>query len=130
MSKIFQPDEIADLVSIIEAARRIGKKIVVTNGCFDMLHPGHIDLLKRCKAHGDILVVMLNTDSALPVLTNVAAASLSITIPALPDAVIKKPPLPLIADTILPVALPTCCKPPLLLVVVVISLCIPPFHSP
>jgi len=42
--------------------RAAGKTIVFTNGCFDILHPGHVDLLARAKAHGDILIVGLNAD--------------------------------------------------------------------
>ena len=42
-----------------------GKKIVFTNGCFDLLHPGHVDYLERAKALGDILVVGLNSDSSV-----------------------------------------------------------------
>jgi rfaE bifunctional protein nucleotidyltransferase chain/domain len=39
-----------------------GKRVVFTNGCFDVLHPGHVDLLARAKSEGDVLVVGLNTD--------------------------------------------------------------------
>lgn len=42
-----------------------GKKIVFTNGCFDILHPGHTDYLQKAKALGDILVVGLNTDESI-----------------------------------------------------------------
>ena len=42
-----------------------GKVIVFTNGCFDILHPGHIDLLEKAKALGDILVLGLNTDASI-----------------------------------------------------------------
>jgi len=44
---------------------RIGKKIVTTNGAFDILHPGHIDSLTRAKKLGDILIVCINTDSSV-----------------------------------------------------------------
>lgn len=40
-------------------------KIVFTNGCFDLLHPGHVDLLKRAKAMGDRLVVGINSDESV-----------------------------------------------------------------
>ncbi len=39
--------------------------IVFTNGCFDLLHPGHVDLLERARALGDILVLGLNTDDSV-----------------------------------------------------------------
>ena len=45
--------------------RSIGKKIVFTNGCFDILHHGHLDLLARAAALGDILIVGLNTDASV-----------------------------------------------------------------
>jgi len=41
------------------------KKLVFTNGCFDILHAGHVDYLNKAKALGDILVVGLNTDSSV-----------------------------------------------------------------
>ncbi len=42
-----------------------GQKIVFTNGCFDILHSGHIDLLRRARALGDALVVAVNTDASV-----------------------------------------------------------------
>ena len=42
-----------------------GKKVVFTNGCFDILHRGHVEYLKRSKAEGDILVVGLNSDASV-----------------------------------------------------------------
>jgi D-beta-D-heptose 7-phosphate kinase/D-beta-D-heptose 1-phosphate adenosyltransferase len=44
--------------------RRQGRRIVFTNGCFDLLHRGHVDLLDRAKALGDVLVVGLNSDAS------------------------------------------------------------------
>ena len=41
------------------------RKIVFTNGCFDLLHPGHVDLLTRARALGDVLVVGLNSDASV-----------------------------------------------------------------
>ena len=41
------------------------KKVVFTNGCFDILHTGHIKLLKEAKSLGDILIVGLNTEKDL-----------------------------------------------------------------
>lgn len=45
--------------------KRRGKKIVFTNGCFDLLHPGHIQSLERARNLGDILVVGLNSDGSV-----------------------------------------------------------------
>jgi rfaE bifunctional protein nucleotidyltransferase chain/domain len=44
---------------------RKGKKVVFTNGCFDILHVGHVKYLKEAKSQGDILVVGLNTDASV-----------------------------------------------------------------
>ena len=54
--------------SIAQEARRLqssGKKVVFTNGCFDVLHPGHLDLLQKARALGDALVVAINSDSSV-----------------------------------------------------------------
>jgi rfaE bifunctional protein nucleotidyltransferase chain/domain len=53
-----------ELKSIAAEARTGGKKIVFTNGCFDILHRGHVHLLRESKALGDLLIVALNTDSS------------------------------------------------------------------
>ncbi len=45
--------------------RADGKRVILTNGCFDILHPGHIHTLKEAKKLGDILVVALNTDASV-----------------------------------------------------------------
>jgi D-beta-D-heptose 7-phosphate kinase/D-beta-D-heptose 1-phosphate adenosyltransferase len=45
--------------------RRQGRRVVFTNGCFDLLHRGHIDLLNRAKALGDVLVVGVNSDESM-----------------------------------------------------------------
>jgi D-beta-D-heptose 7-phosphate kinase/D-beta-D-heptose 1-phosphate adenosyltransferase len=49
----------------VRAWRREGKRIVFTNGCFDVLHAGHVSLLDRAAAHGDVLVVAINTDASV-----------------------------------------------------------------
>jgi rfaE bifunctional protein nucleotidyltransferase chain/domain len=48
-----------------ELWRTAGKKVVFTNGCYDLLHPGHIRLLERARALGDVLVLALNTDASV-----------------------------------------------------------------
>lgn len=57
--KILPGDELAELLS---QARSSGKAVVFTNGCFDLLHAGHVEVLQRAKSFGDILVVALNSD--------------------------------------------------------------------
>lgn len=47
------------------ALKRDGKKIVFTNGCFDLIHVGHVRYLSVAKAQGDVLVVAINSDSSI-----------------------------------------------------------------
>ena len=54
-----------DLKKDISKLKRKGKKIVFTNGCFDILHLGHLKILKEAKQKGDILIVGLNSDSSI-----------------------------------------------------------------
>lgn len=49
----------------LEALRKEGKKIAFTNGCFDILHVGHVRYLREAKKAGDILVLALNSDSSV-----------------------------------------------------------------
>ena len=53
------------LLKIVSSLKEKGKKIVFTNGCFDILHAGHISYLRKAKQLGDILVVALNSDSSV-----------------------------------------------------------------
>jgi len=55
-------DEIKLIRSALKADK---KKVVFTNGCFDIIHAGHIDYLNKAKALGDILIVGLNTDDSV-----------------------------------------------------------------
>ncbi len=50
------------LLSIVKKLKSAGKKIVTTNGIFDILHLGHVGYLKKAKKFGDILIVGVNTD--------------------------------------------------------------------
>ena len=61
-SKIFSIDEIS---SFIAEKKERGGKIVFTNGCFDILHPGHVSYLESAKSLGDTLVVGVNSDNAV-----------------------------------------------------------------
>ncbi|MFM8331722.1 MAG: bifunctional D-glycero-beta-D-manno-heptose-7-phosphate kinase/D-glycero-beta-D-manno-heptose 1-phosphate adenylyltransferase HldE [Candidatus Methylumidiphilus sp.] len=56
---------LAALLDTLVAARVAGEKIVLTNGCFDILHPGHLDYLQRAKDLGDRLVVLVNSDDSV-----------------------------------------------------------------
>jgi D-beta-D-heptose 7-phosphate kinase / D-beta-D-heptose 1-phosphate adenosyltransferase len=53
------------LTPVVEEARRRGLKVIFTNGCFDLLHAGHIQLLQAARRLGDILVVGLNSDDSV-----------------------------------------------------------------
>jgi len=61
-------NKILDRISLkekMEALRREGKKIAFTNGCFDILHVGHVRYLKEARKTADILVLALNSDSSV-----------------------------------------------------------------
>jgi D-beta-D-heptose 7-phosphate kinase/D-beta-D-heptose 1-phosphate adenosyltransferase len=62
MNKIYSREELKDK---IDGLREKGKKIVFTNGCFDILHVGHTRYLKEAKKQGDILVLGLNSDESV-----------------------------------------------------------------
>ena len=53
-----------EVVARVEAERHLGKTIVFTNGVFDILHAGHVQLLRRAKTLGDVLVVGVNSDAS------------------------------------------------------------------
>jgi D-beta-D-heptose 7-phosphate kinase / D-beta-D-heptose 1-phosphate adenosyltransferase len=57
--------ELGELQKVVSLGKSVGKKVVFTNGCFDLLHGGHIELLQKSKALGDILVIGLNSDSSV-----------------------------------------------------------------
>jgi D-glycero-beta-D-manno-heptose 1-phosphate adenylyltransferase len=54
-----------ELVLQMALWKRQGKTIVFTNGCFDLLHPGHVRLLEQARSLGDILILALNSDSSV-----------------------------------------------------------------
>jgi rfaE bifunctional protein nucleotidyltransferase chain/domain len=58
----YSRDELVHARSEWKAA---GKKVVFTNGCYDLLHPGHIRLLERARSLGDILILALNSDESV-----------------------------------------------------------------
>ncbi len=53
------------LLPLLAAARAEGERMVATNGCFDILHPGHVDYLQRARKLGDRLLVMVNSDDSV-----------------------------------------------------------------
>ncbi len=62
MSNIFSRDELARTINELQSC---GKKIVFTNGVFDILHRGHVDYLNCAKSQGDILIVAVNSDASV-----------------------------------------------------------------
>lgn len=50
---------------IIKKLKKQGKKIVFTNGCFDLIHVGHVSLFQKAKTLGDVLIVAINSDKSL-----------------------------------------------------------------
>ena len=59
---VLAPEELA---SQLAEWRSMGKRIVFTNGCFDILHAGHVDYLRKARARGDVLVVGVNDDASV-----------------------------------------------------------------
>jgi rfaE bifunctional protein nucleotidyltransferase chain/domain len=55
----------SDLRLDVQDLKRAAKKIVFTNGCFDLLHPGHVKLLEQAKSLGDTLIVGINSDGSV-----------------------------------------------------------------
>lgn len=60
--KIFKREALKEKVQVLKEG---GKKIVFTNGCFDLLHIGHVRYLEAARAEGDVLVVAVNSDSSV-----------------------------------------------------------------
>ena len=60
--------ELDELCAELSARRQRGETVVFTNGCFDILHPGHVELIEKAKALGSILVIGLNSDQSVQTL--------------------------------------------------------------
>lgn len=54
-----------ELKKIRKALKESGKKVVFTNGCFDLIHAGHVDYLSKAKGFGDVLIVAVNSDESI-----------------------------------------------------------------
>ena len=54
-----------ELTKTVSLAKSVGKTVVFTNGCFDLIHGGHIEFLQKARAKGDLLVVGLNSDKSV-----------------------------------------------------------------
>jgi D-beta-D-heptose 7-phosphate kinase/D-beta-D-heptose 1-phosphate adenosyltransferase len=62
MGKIVSQDE---LVQVAAREKRAGRRVVFTNGCFDILHPGHVRCLADARRLGDLLIVAVNSDQSV-----------------------------------------------------------------
>ena len=62
LDKIFS---LQDLIRQVQAWKQAGKRLVFTNGCFDILHLGHVDYLEKARALGDKLIIGVNTDASV-----------------------------------------------------------------
>ncbi|MCL5953455.1 MAG: D-glycero-beta-D-manno-heptose 1-phosphate adenylyltransferase [Nitrospirae bacterium] len=60
--------DLGDLLAALAPRREKGEKVVFTNGCFDLLHAGHIEVLEKARQLGQILIVALNTDRSVSTL--------------------------------------------------------------
>ena len=58
-------DTLTSAMSLAKKARAAGKRIVTTNGCFDILHTGHVRYLTFARSKGDVLIVGINTDASV-----------------------------------------------------------------
>jgi D-beta-D-heptose 7-phosphate kinase/D-beta-D-heptose 1-phosphate adenosyltransferase len=97
------PTPLRDLVREREAWRTAGRKVVLTNGCFDLLHAGHLALLEKARGAGDVLVVALNSDASVrglkgegrPVLPEGERAELLLALEAVDRVVLYDEPSPI-----------------------------------
>jgi rfaE bifunctional protein nucleotidyltransferase chain/domain len=68
----------AELTAVIALEKSKGKKIVFTNGCFDLLHRGHLHILTEAKKLGDLLIVAVNSDRSVRALKGASRPILSL----------------------------------------------------
>lgn len=61
-SKLKSLSEVAEIAA---QARQKGQSVVFTNGCFDLLHRGHVHILREARANGDLLIVGINSDTSV-----------------------------------------------------------------
>ena len=93
---------LAALVDHRAVWKAAGQRVVLTNGCFDLLHPGHLALLEAARAEGDILVVAINSDRSVqaikgpsrPVIPEAERAELLLSLEPVDRVVIYDEPTP------------------------------------
>jgi D-beta-D-heptose 7-phosphate kinase/D-beta-D-heptose 1-phosphate adenosyltransferase len=92
-----------DLTEVVQRCRQAGWRIVFTNGCFDLLHVGHVRYLEEAKAQGDVLIVGVNSDASVrqlkgpgrPVQPSTARAALLAALHVVDFVVVFDAPTPL-----------------------------------
>jgi D-beta-D-heptose 7-phosphate kinase/D-beta-D-heptose 1-phosphate adenosyltransferase len=92
-----------DTVRLRAQWREQGRRVAFTNGCFDLLHPGHVSLLEAARAEGDALVVAINSDASVarlkgperPVIPQAERAEVLIGLDAVDAVVIYDEPTPI-----------------------------------
>ena len=62
MGTVIRREEVTELISNLH---KMGRTVVTTNGCFDILHVGHVRYLKKTKSFADVLIVLLNSDKSV-----------------------------------------------------------------
>jgi rfaE bifunctional protein nucleotidyltransferase chain/domain len=91
--------------------REQGRRVAFTNGCFDLLHPGHVRLLEAARAEGDALIVAINSDASVreikgptrPVMPQAERAELLLGLDAVDAVVVYDEPTPLrVIEALLP----------------------------
>ena len=100
MEKIFERDA---LIRRIRELKQAGKTIVFTNGCFDILHPGHIHFLEEARRLGDTLIVGVNSDRSVrelkgpqrPILTELERCRLLAGLESVSHVIVFDEPTPL-----------------------------------
>lgn len=98
-----RPTPLRELVAEREAWRAAGRRVVLTNGCFDLLHAGHLALLEAARGTGDVLVVALNSDASVrglkgegrPILPEAERAEVLLALEAVDRVVLYDEPTPI-----------------------------------
>jgi rfaE bifunctional protein nucleotidyltransferase chain/domain len=98
-----RPTPLAALIDERAAWRAAGLKVVLTNGCFDLLHRGHLALLEMARGTGDVLVVALNSDASVralkgggrPIVPEAERAEVLLALEAVDRVVVYDEPTPI-----------------------------------
>jgi D-beta-D-heptose 7-phosphate kinase/D-beta-D-heptose 1-phosphate adenosyltransferase len=102
---------LADLAAERSRWRDAGRPVVLTNGCFDLLHPGHVALLEAARQEGDVLIVALNSDASVrglkgegrPLIPEAERAEVLLALESVDRVVVYGEPTPLeVIRTLLP----------------------------